>query len=69
MQKIAATISSLHNRRKKMSENQVKRLFKIAKFLKIKYNEKTMNIFDFQDYLYEKMMEWEEENQMEFPII
>lgn len=68
MQKIAATISSLHNRRKKMSESQVKRLFKIAKFLKIKYNEKTMNIFDFQDYLYEKMMEWEEENQMEFPI-
>lgn len=51
-----------------MSESQVKRLFKIAKFLKIKYNEKTMNIFDFQDYLYEKMMEWEEENQMEFPI-
>lgn len=51
-----------------MSESQVKRLFKIAKFLGVKYNENEASIFDFQDHLYEKMMEWEEENKMEFPI-
>lgn len=51
-----------------MNEAQVKRLFKIADFLGIKYNEKEMNIFDFQDMLYEKMQEWEEENGKEFPL-
>lgn len=51
-----------------ISEGQVKRLFKIAKFLGIKYNPKKMNILDFQDFIYQKMMEWEDENGMEFPI-
>ena len=51
-----------------MGEKQVKRLFKIAKFFGIKYKEKKMNIFDFQDLLYAKMTEWEEENGMEFPM-
>ena len=51
-----------------MNEEQVKRLFKIAKFLEIQYDEKKMNILDFQDVLYEKMTQWEEEHQEEFPI-
>lgn len=51
-----------------MNEAQVKRLFKIANFFGIKYKEKEMNIFDFQDMLYSKMQEWEEENGKEFPI-
>lgn len=51
-----------------MNETQVKRLLKIAEFFGIKYNEKEMNIFDFQDMLYEKIQEWEEENGKEFPL-
>lgn len=47
---------------------QVKRLFEIAKFLGIKYNEKEMNILEFSDYICDKMTEWEDENQTEFPI-
>ncbi len=51
-----------------MSEKQVKRLFKIAKFFWVKYNEKQMSIFDFQDFLYTKITKWEEENGTEFPM-
>lgn len=51
-----------------ISEGQVKRWFKIAKFLGVKYNEKKMDIFDFQEIIYEKMMEWEDEHQQEFPM-
>lgn len=51
-----------------INESEVKRTFKIAKFLGVKHNEKNMDILDFREYLYEKMMEWEDENQEEFPI-
>ena len=51
-----------------MNEAQVKRLFKIANFLKIEYNEEEMNIFDFQEMIYQKINEWEEKNNKEFPI-
>lgn len=50
------------------SEYHVGRIFKIAKFLGVKYDKKKMDFADFLDLVYDKMAEWEEENGMDFPM-
>lgn len=50
-----------------MYESDVKRTLKLAKFFGIKFNEKTMNIFQLQKQIQEAINNWEDENDKEFP--
>lgn len=43
------------------------RIIKLEKFFKIRY-PKNINYIEWLDVLYEMQLEWEEENQREFPI-
>ncbi|MDU4846118.1 hypothetical protein [Clostridium sp.] len=43
------------------------RIIKLEKFFKIRH-PKNINYIEWLDVLYEMQLEWEEENQREFPI-
>ena len=50
-----------------MYEADVKRDLKLAKFFRIKINEKTTKIFQLQEQIQEAINNWEDENGREFP--